>query len=85
METTQWRIVQQLPDLRTKIVDRLVGDTDFQSLCHDYDRCDRALRRFREQAETLPQRVAEYEQLLRELEDDIRRILNNELEKKGPS
>ena len=77
METTQWRIVQQLPDLRTKIVDRLVGDTEFQSLCHDYDRCDRALRRFREQAETLPERVAEYEQLLTELEDDILRTLDN--------
>ena len=73
--TTQWRILQQLPELRRQIVDRLVGDADFQSLCHDYDRCVEALGRFREQAETVPERVAEYEQLLTELEDDIRRTL----------
>ncbi len=78
METTQWRILQQLPELRIQIVSRLVGDTDFRSLCHDYDRCAEALGRFREQAETLPERVAEYEQLLAELEDDIRRTLDNE-------
>ena len=78
MKTNQRRIVQQLPELRTQIVDRLVGDTDFQSLCHDYDRCSEALGRFREQAETLPERVAEYEQLLAELEDDIRRTLDDE-------
>ena len=75
MATTQLRILQQLPELRTQIVDRLVGDTEFRSLCHDYDRCAEALGRFREQAETLPERVAEYEQLLAELEDDIRRTL----------
>ena len=78
METTQWRILQQLPALRTQIIDRLVGDTDFQSLCHDYDRCAEALERFRDQAETLPERVAEYEQLLAELEDDVRRALDGD-------
>ena len=78
METTQWRILQQLPELRTQIIDRLVGDTDFRSLCHDYDRCEEALGRFREQAETVPERVAEYEHLLAELEDDICRTLDNE-------
>ena len=78
MATTQLRILQQLPELRIQIVDRLVGDTEFQSMCHDYDRCAESLGRFREQAETLPERVAEYEQLLSELEDDIRRALENE-------
>jgi len=76
METTQWRILQQLPELRTQIIDRLVGDADFQSLCHDYDRCAEALERFRDQAESLPERIAEYEQLLAELEGDIRRVLD---------
>ena len=78
METMQWLIVKRLPELRTQIVDRLVGDTDFRSLCHDYDQCAEALGRFREQAEILPERVAEYEQLLADLEDDIRRILDFE-------
>ena len=77
METTQWRILQELPEFRARIIDRLVGDREFQSLCHDYDRCAEALHSFREQAETLPERVAEYEQLLAELEDDIRRELDN--------
>ena len=78
METIQWRILQRLPDLRTQIVDRLATDVDFRFTCQDYDDCAVALNRFREQAETLPERVAEYEQLLAELEDDIRRTLDNE-------
>ena len=77
MRTTQWCIVEQLPALRTQIIDRLAGDTDFQSLCHDYDRCMEALHRFREAAEVAPDRVAEYEQLKAELEADIRRELDD--------
>ena len=78
MATTQWRILEQLPDLRTKIIDRLVTDIEFRSMCQDYDECAVALDRFREQAESVPERVAEYEQLLTELEDDIRRTLDKE-------
>ena len=77
MGTPQWRILEQLPELRTQIIDRLAGDTDFQSLCHDYDRCAEALVRFREEAEVVPDRVGEYERLLAELEDDIRQALDN--------
>ena len=75
---TAWLILERLPELRTQIIDRLAGDMDFQSLCHDYDRCAEALGSFREEAERVPDRVAEYEQLLRELEDDIRQALENE-------
>ena len=75
MGTTQWRILEQLPELRTRIVDRLAGDTEFQSLCHDYDRCTEALTRLREEAEVVPDRIWEYELLLAELEDDIREAL----------
>lgn len=78
METIQWRILQRLPELRTQVVDRLVTDVDFRSMCQDYDDCTVALNRFREQAEKLPERVAEYEQLLAELEHDIRRTMENE-------
>ncbi len=78
MEMIQWRILQRLPDLRSQIVDRLVTDVDFRTICQDYDDCSVALSRFREQVETLPERVAEYEQLLAELEDDIRRTLDKE-------
>ncbi len=78
MEAIPWHILQQLPDLRTQIVDRLVTDVDFRSMCQDYDECAGALNRFREQAETLPERVTEYEQLLAELEDDIRRTLDDD-------
>lgn len=75
MKTNRWRILQQMPELRTQVIDRLVGDTDFQSLCNNYDRCVEVLDNLREQAEQLPDRVAEYEQLLADLEDDIRRSL----------
>ncbi len=78
MGLTQWYIVEQLPELRTRIIDRLAGDSDFQSLCRDYDRCLGALQRFVEEAEAAPERVAEYEQLRAELEADIRRELDNE-------
>lgn len=78
MGTTQWRILEQLPELRTQIIDRLVGDTEFQSLCHDFDRCAEVLERFREAAEDVPNRVTEYEQLLTELKEDIRLALNRE-------
>ena len=76
MSTTAWRIVQAFPELRTQIIDRLVGDPEFQSLCCDYDQCLEALRRFREQADVPPGRIAEYEQLLIELEKDIRAALD---------
>ena len=78
MEATHLRILQQLPKLRSQIIDRLVGHPDFQSLCHDYDRCAMALDRFREQAEILPDRVSEYEQLLAELEEEVRQALHPE-------
>ena len=77
MGTTQWRILEQLPELRTQIIDRLAGDTEFQSLCHDYDRCAEALGRFRDEADVLPERVREYELLLTELQEDIRTALDN--------
>ena len=72
----QWQIVQHLPDLSAQILDRLVGDTNFQSLYHDYATCAEALGRFRQQSDDAAERVAEYEQLLAELEHDVRRALD---------
>ena len=77
MSTTSWQIVQAMPELRIQIIDRLVGDSEFQALCGDYDRCFEALQRFREQADALPERIAEYNQLLTELEQDIRKALDS--------
>ena len=54
----------------------LVIDPDFRDLCRDFDDCSIALERFHEVAETAPERVAEYKQLLVELENDIRRALD---------
>lgn len=75
MRTIRWRVLQHMPELRSQIIDRLAGDLGFQSLCQDYDQCAEALIRFREQAVPLPERVAEYERLLAELERDIREAL----------
>ena len=77
MATTQLRILQQMPELRIQIVDRLVGDAEFRSMCRDYDRCAEALGRFREQSDELTGRIAEYEQLLIDLEKDIRAALDS--------
>ena len=79
METTQWRILQDCLSCGRRSSSVWWVTRTFRPLCHDYDRCAEALGRFREQAEILPDRVAEYEQLLAELEDDIRRTeLDNE-------
>ena len=78
METSQWRIVHRLPEWRSRIIDRLAADTEFRSLCQDYDDCAAALDRFRQLAETSPGRVKEYEQILAELEADIRRALDTD-------
>ncbi len=70
---TQWHILERLPELRTQLVDLLGTDTEFRSLCQDYNDCVEALRDFRQTHEQSHQRVREYEQLLTELEADIRR------------
>ena len=77
MSTINLRIVEELPQLRTEIIDRLVGDPDFQALCHDYDRCHEALAGFQAQADVLSQRITEYEQLLAQLKEEIRRCVED--------
>ena len=52
----------------------MVGDPEFQTLCCDYERCFEALQRFREQAGSLPERIVEYEELLADLEQEIRQL-----------
>ena len=76
LSNKSWQIVETIPELRTQIIDRMVGDPEFRTLCSDYDRCFEALGRFREQAGTLPDRVVEYEDLLADLEQEIRDALN---------
>lgn len=76
MQITRWAIADTLPERRTEIVDRLVTDAEFRALCQDYQDCETALQRFREQAFSLPNRIEEYEQLLECLEEEIRQVLN---------
>ena len=85
MSDRTWKIVRAIPELRTQIFDRMVGDPEFQTLCCDYDRCFEALQQFREQAETLPDRIIEYEELLADLEQEIRQFLiTTDLSNGGP-
>lgn len=53
----------------------MVGDPGFQTLCCDYERCFEALQRFREQSVSVPDRIVEYEELLAELEQEIREAM----------
>ena len=75
--TTQhnMKVLERFPDQRAEVVHRLVVDPDFRSLCQDYEDCAQALVRWSQVAETTPDRVTEYTQLLEELEQEIQETL----------
>ena len=64
--------------IANKIGQRLAADPEFRSLCQDYEQCALALERWRQVSEASPDRVAEYTQLLEELGDEIREVLDSE-------
>jgi hypothetical protein len=70
-------VLERFPDHRAEVVRRMVADTDFRSLCQDYEDCAQALARWSQAAEASPDRVTEYTQLLEELEQEIREILES--------
>jgi uncharacterized protein YdcH (DUF465 family) len=50
-------------------------DPDFRSICDDYDDAWRALKHWEAAGQTAPERVAEYRQMLNELEAEALAIL----------
>jgi hypothetical protein len=50
-------------------------DPDFRAICADYDEAQRALKHWQAAGEAAPERVAEYRQILVELEAEALAIL----------
>jgi hypothetical protein len=50
-------------------------DPDFRSICNDYDDTWRALKHWEAASQAAPERVAEYRQMLNELEAEALAIL----------
>jgi len=72
------KVLERFADCRAEVVHRMAVDLDFRSLCQDYEDCARALTRWSQAAETSPDRVAEYAEILSELEQEIRDSLDAE-------
>jgi hypothetical protein len=72
------KVLERFPDHRAEIVRRLVVGSEFRSLCQEYEDCAQALAHWSQAAEESPGRVTEYTQLLEELEQEIREILETE-------
>jgi hypothetical protein len=50
-------------------------DPDFRSICDDYDDAQRALKHWEAAGRAAPERVAEYREILKELEEEALAIL----------
>ena len=61
-------VIERFPDHQTEVVRCLAVNPGFRSQCQDYDDCAQALASWSQVAETSPDRVTEYTQLLEELE-----------------
>jgi hypothetical protein len=70
-EALAWRFPQHASRIR-----RLQArDAEFRSICNDYDRARRALKRWEAAGQVAPERVAEYRQIVEELEAEALTIL----------
>ena len=69
-------VLEQFPDDWHVIVDLCGTDEDFRELCDHYTECSSVLARLRSEQSPEPQLVAEYEDLIDELEQEIRRIVD---------
>jgi len=69
-------VLERLPQHRRAISERMMVDRDFRSLCDDYDDALEALRRWEASDDRRRQeRVAEFRDLVEELEQEILREL----------
>jgi hypothetical protein len=68
-------LARRFPEHASKIR-RLQGrDPDFRSICDDYDDAQRALKYWEAAGQAAPERVAEYREMLAELEAEALAIL----------
>jgi hypothetical protein len=72
------RVLERFAEHGDQVARRLAADSEFRSLCQEYEVCAQALAHWSQAAQESPDRVTEYTQLLEELEQEIREILETE-------
>ena len=68
-------LARRFPQHASKIRRLQARDPDFRSICDDYDDAWRALKHWQAAGQAAPERVAEYRQMLTELEAEALAIL----------
>jgi hypothetical protein len=68
-------LARRFPQHASKIRQLQARDPDFRSICDDYDDAQRALKYWEGAAQVAPGRVAEYREILAELEAEALEIL----------
>jgi hypothetical protein len=68
-------LARRFPQHASKARRLQARDPDFRSICDDYDAAQRALRRWEAAGQDAPERVAEYREILEELEAEALAIL----------
>jgi crotonobetainyl-CoA:carnitine CoA-transferase CaiB-like acyl-CoA transferase len=72
MNDKAYHIRERFPDKSDNIALLLVMDPEFRAMCEDYDDCINALQYWdRSEVPEAASRVAEYRNLVRELEEEI--------------
>ena len=69
-------VLEKFPDRWHLIVELCRTDEDFRELCDHYGECATVVARLRAAAEPEAERVAEYEEVMKELEREIGKILD---------
>jgi uncharacterized protein YdcH (DUF465 family) len=68
-------LARRFPQHASKIRRLQARDPDFRSICDDYDDAQRALKHWEAAGQAAPERVAEYREILKELEAEVLAIL----------
>ena len=68
-------LARRFPQHASKIPRLRARDPDFCSICDDYGAAERALKHWEAAGQAAPERVAEYRQMLTELEAEALAIL----------
>ena len=69
------RLQNTLPDVTERIEACLCEHESFQDMCENYEECALGLERWRAAPERHGERIEEYSQLMRDLEDEILQYL----------
>ena len=70
-------LARRFPQHASKIRRLKARDPDFRSICDDYDDARRALKHWEAAGQAAPERVAEYREILKELEEEVLAILKS--------